>query len=105
MSKSEIQELKKSIAKLTGRSPVSSDPRYLAQRLADLTARKDAGEDIRHRASSHAVLSISMTIEARQVLDQMIERKKLGASDLVRQALALWAEHNGFAREAEAFSK
>lgn len=104
MPKNEVAELKKSIAKLTTRTPVSNDPRYLTQRLADLRARQEAGENIKHRSKEHAVISVSMSVDARRGLGKIEDRTKLGASEIVRRALELWAKQNGHEKEAAAFA-
>jgi hypothetical protein len=103
-TKTEIRELRTAITKLTGKTPTSEDPRYLRDRLAELKARKDAGEDVKHKTITHSVFSISMPVEMRQAIDRIVEREKIGASELARRALALWAEENGYKTEAKTFT-
>lgn len=99
----DVARLKKEIEALTGRVPVSSDPRYLAQRLSDLEKRKEAGEDVTHRdGEPQSVMSISMTVTARDAVESIIDREKIGKSELARRAFALWAEQNGYRKEAAA---
>src|ERR1051325_4571895 len=98
----EVADLKKAIAKLTGRQPVSSDPKYLRQRLSDLQAKIEAGEDLKHRNVGSFVTSISLPAAGHKALERILEREKIGASELARRALAFWASENGYAAEAAA---
>jgi cell division septum initiation protein DivIVA len=97
-----VDSLRATITKMTGRTPVSRDPRYLEQRLASLEKRKAAGEDIRRKPPGTSVISASMPVEAGKAFDRIVEREKVGASDIVRRALAYWAAGNGYAAEARA---
>lgn len=96
----QVHELKVSILKLTGRTPASSDPRYLAERLARLQARKQAGEDVKKRSDPAAPIAISMPLSAREALSKVLEREKLGLSEAARAALAEWANTLGYGKEA-----
>lgn len=98
-----VSELREKIRELTDREPDSDDPRYLAQRLGDLEKRIEAGEDVRHRNSGgSAVISVSMPVSVAEAVGDLQSRAKLGASELVRRAIALWARENGFASQAKA---
>lgn len=97
-----VHTLRESIAKLTGRKPVSADPRYLAQRLADLKARKEQGEDIKHTVGDPpSLMTVSMPRTARDALSRILKKEKVSASELVRRSLALWASANGYKPEGE----
>lgn len=98
----DVEKLKKQIKALTTKVPKSTDPYYLKRRLEDLKARKSAGEDVRHSAEDHAVISVSMPRPAKEAVDSIMSAEELGASPLVRKALALWARTNGYAAEAAA---
>lgn len=97
----EVCRLQVAIARVTGRNPVSGDLEYLRRRLADLSRRISAGEDV-HRVSDMAVVtSVSMSPEARAAVGRIMERKQCGMSELVRRALAEWAARNSFRDEAK----
>ena len=97
----EVQELRAAIAKLTRRTPLSSDPRYLRERLASLKARKEAGEDLRRHDDQASVMSLSMPLSARRAIARILEREKISTSELGRRAFALWAKENGYEAEAK----
>lgn len=98
-----VQRMRSRIARITGRSPTSSDPRYLRARLTELELKLDAGETVRRRGSARAsVISVSLTTIGRAALGRIVAREGRGASELVRAALASWARANGYAGEAAA---
>jgi len=98
---SDVASLKSTIGAMTGRVPSSSDPRYLRQRLHELQVKRAAGDDIRHKSSPIAVMSVSMPVTARDALDRILKKERCGASDLVRRALASWAIRYGYRAEAQ----
>jgi hypothetical protein len=101
----EVDQLRRTITKLTGRTCMSRDLRYLRDRVSDLTRRKAAGEDVRQRlAIRRSPLSIYLADAANTALMSMTERAKLGASALVREALREYADSRGWTREAAAFA-
>lgn len=100
MPNKELADLKKQIAKLTGRAPVSTDPKYLRQRLADLEAKVAAGASVRHRNVGSVVTSISLPAAGHRAMERILEREKIGGSELMRRALAYWASENGYVPEA-----
>lgn len=102
MPTKEVADLKKQIAKLTGRAPVSTDPKYLRQRLSDLEAKVAAGESVRHRNVGSVVTSVSLPAAGHKAMERILEREKIGASELVRRALTFWASENGYIPEAVA---
>jgi hypothetical protein len=98
----EVDRLRDAIEKITHRRPASSDPRYLSQRLADLKKRADAGEDIKHHDEPVSVISISMPSEARELIGRIMKAEHVGASELLRRAIASWARAEGHAKLADA---
>ncbi len=98
----EVSKLRDAIEKITNRRPVSNDPRYLSQRLADLRARAQSGEDIKHRDDPSSVISISMPLAAREAFGRIMKDEKVGASELVRRALACWGKSEGHAKLVDA---
>ena len=100
-SLTEVRDLHAAIQKLTGRVPVSTDPRYLRERLAALKARKQAGEQLKHRDDPAAPMSVSLPLSARKALSKILDSEKLGVSELARRAFALWAAENGYKAEAK----
>ncbi len=94
-------DLRKKISALTGKTPDSEDPRYLAQRLAFYEKQRAAGIDVSRRKTGTSVFSISMPTDAGIAVERILQREKIGASDLGRRALAEWAANNGYKAEAE----
>lgn len=98
-----LNEMRKRIAKLSGRAPVSTDERYLALRLEQLEAKKANGEDTRSRRGDepHEPVTISLTRSARDgvrtLADKLAKDVKRGVtvSELVQRALGVYAESVG----------
>lgn len=100
----DVRTLRKSIAKITGRMPVSTDRTYLERRLADLQKVVEAGGNARvEYAEPTGVISVSMPLSIKKATIAIAKRDGVGVSELVRRALAAYARENGYDREAEAF--
>lgn len=102
----EVARLRASITRITNRVCVSTDVRYLRKRLADLEAKRQAGGNVRHGASSQeagTILTCSMPESAREAAVDMGNRLKIGTSATVRLALRDLAKNKGWRDLAAAF--
>lgn len=86
-----VAQLQKEIAKLTGRVPVSTNRRYLEQRLHMLQQRAEDGHSDVADPSPSVVMSISMPSSVKDALAAMADRERIPISRLVRRALAEYA--------------
>lgn len=80
---SNVQQLRKRIAKLTGREPQSDDESYLKQRLADLEATSSDEQ--------HIPTSFSLTRGVKDAIAKLADKEKCSASEIVRRALRVYA--------------
>ncbi len=103
----QIGKLRSAIASLTGKTPHSRSLRYLSDRLADLEARKKSGEDVRRPTAGELAVtrSFSLPTLASKALDDLLEKENVSASELVRQALAMFAKKRGHRAEAIAMGE
>lgn len=88
------------IQRLTGRWPVSKDPRYLRNRLASLRRRSKGGEDLVKPDSDTLITSVSMSRQAKDAIGRILDKRGIGMSALFRRAIAEWAARNSFRDEA-----
>lgn len=101
-------ELIAEIEKLTGRPAESKNPRYLAQRLADIKRRIADGEDVRTSYGSTpgdslaTSLSFSVPRAARDEFSKIMRSEKMSSSELGRKVLAEWAKAEGHKKLAAA---
>lgn len=97
----DVAQMKKDIAELTGRLPVSNERRYLQIRLADL--RRRPKDELPHRKRDHAVpMTVSLGTKRVALAEKMRQRGGFQSmSQLVRKALDEYAVRNGFAVEVE----
>lgn len=106
--KAKADELIAEIEKLTGRPAESKNPRYLAQRLADIKRRAADGEDVRASYGSGGSmakpLSFSVPLAAFEEFGKIMRSEKLSTSELGRKVLAEWAKHEGHKRLAAALA-
>ncbi len=101
----EVDKVSAAIERLTGRRPISRNLRYLTNRLADLRAEDDAGHDVRRKAGMGSqIMSLSMPKVASETLERILRTERIGASELIRRALASWAKENGYEDDAAAFT-
>ncbi len=99
-----IETMKLEIAKLTGRQPASLDETYLSRRLASLKQRKVAGKKAVDRYNdSTTVLSVSMPGAAKDATIRIAGGEQVGVSELVRRAVAEYAQKRGYADEISHF--
>jgi hypothetical protein len=102
--KAKADELIAEIEKLTGRPAESKNPRYLAQRLADLKRRAADGEDVRRQPEHATPLSFSVPLAAFEEFGKIMRAEKLSTSELGRKALAEWARREGHKKLAAALA-
>jgi len=100
--KPDVDSLRAQLQRLTGRVPLSYDPKYLARRIAVLEERRKGGEDVHSAGEPQTVFSTSMPVAARDAVDRILESEGIAKSKLVRLALELWARSNGYPKEAVA---
>lgn len=79
-----IEQLQNEIGELTGRVSVSKSREFLERRVAELRAAKRSGTDTRAKV---ALVSVSMSYEARDALAEFAEAKGLTFTKLGRAAL------------------
>lgn len=95
-----IEQMRAAITALTGKVCVSKNETHLRRRLADLVQIQTAG---RHAAETTTVMSVSMHGKAKAAAKRMAAGLPGGVSELVRDALRLWALNNGHKNEASNF--
>lgn len=91
MSGREVRELRSEIAKLTGRTPVSTNETYLTRRLADLRSSPPAPRS----PSDAPVISVSVSAAAREAIIAIAAEELIGVSELVRRAIGEYARRRG----------
>lgn len=91
MNAKEIRDLRSEIAKLTGRTPVSTNEMYLTRRLADLRSSPPAPRS----PSDAPVISVSVSAAAREAIHAIAAAELLGVSELVRRAIGEYARRRG----------
>lgn len=99
MTKSDLSELRKAIAKLTGRLPQSSNLVYLRVRLAAL--KRGEGLPSKRERVHSASMSVSITDERRMLLERMAKGASLSTSGLVARAIDEYAVSHGYANDVQ----
>lgn len=101
----DIDEIRRQIAGLTGKTPKSRDLDYLARKLAELRKRRrDASKaEDRHAERStddpSEVLSVSMPRSAKLATIRIAGGELVGVSELVRRAVGEYAAKRGYKAE------
>lgn len=102
MTKNDLGELRKAIAKLTGRLPQSSNLVYLRVRLAALKRGEGVPSRLTRGERAHSnSMSVSITDERRALLSRMAKNSSLSASGLVARALDEYAVAHGYANDVQ----
>lgn len=96
------KQMQAEITKLTNRTCVSTDPAYLAQRLAALRRRAARGDRMpNERRDPSAVVSVSLTRRRRDLLAKACVERRATASAIARDALDAWFGANGYRVEID----
>ena len=102
----EIVSMRKEIADITGRLPVSYDALYLRTRLAALRR----GVGVPRRATDpgrpHAKsISVSITDDRRELIAKMAEASSMSVSQLVTRAIDEYAVKHGYANDVQRIAR
>ena len=102
----EIVSMRKEIADITGRLPVSYDPLYLRTRLNALkrgvgVPRRATAPDRPHAKS----VSISMTSDRIELIEHMADKSSMSVSQLVVRAIDEYAVAHGHANEVQRIAR
>lgn len=101
-----IDLMKHEIAKLTGLEPKSLDEAYLARRLAALRQRKTDGRKAEKRyGDASVVVAVSMHAAIKDAIVRIAGGEKVGVSELVRLAVAEYAQKRGYKNELAHFEE
>jgi hypothetical protein len=102
----DVLEMRKAIAAITGRLPVSYNRRYLSIRLAELRRGVKVPDRVRRPARSHSSsVSVSMTDDRRDLIAAMAERASMNISQLVARAIDEYAVRHGFGDEVQRIAR
>lgn len=95
-----VDEMRTAIAALTGRPCVSKNATHLRKRLDDLRSNQAAAKKAQ---GTTTVVSISMHGRAKAAAVRIAHGEGIGVSELVRKALADYAQRNGHKGEVSNF--